>query len=240
MFDGMLPKCLNRLSSLKLFDISSNQLTGVLLSSLITNLTSLEYVDFGHNKFEGSFSLSWFSNHTKFEFVAFLSDNDKFEVETEDPVGWTCMLQLKVVILSRCNLNMHKRSVIPSFLLHQHKLWELDMSHNSLEGQFADWFIKNNTMLQFLILGDNSFGGILSTSFQRKPRKLKRLDVSGNHMIVHVANNIPESLPYLSHLNLLMNSIDGDIRSSIGDLSVLAELDLSNNRFSGEVPIGLL
>ncbi|KAL8252273.1 hypothetical protein R6Q59_035966 [Mikania micrantha] len=240
MFHGKLPECLNRLSALKLFDISSNQFTGVLLPSLITNLRSLEYVDFSHNKFEGSFSLSGFSNHTKLEFVAFSSDNDKFEVETEEPIGWTCMTQLKVVILSKCNLNRRKGSVIPSFLHHQHKLRELDMSHNFLEGNFPDWLIKNNTMLQCLILGDNSFGGIISTSFHWNPHNLWWLDVSRNHMIGHISNDIHKSLPYLLHLNLSRNSIDGVIPSSIGDLSVLVELDLSHNRLSGKVPIGLL
>ncbi|KAL8252236.1 hypothetical protein R6Q59_035929 [Mikania micrantha] len=240
MLDGMLTECLNRLSSLKFFDIYSNQLTGVLLPSMITNLTSLEYVDFSHNEFEGSFSLSWFSNHTKLEYVAFSNDNDKFEVETEEPAGWTCMSQLKVLILSRCNLKSHKGSVIPSFLLHQHKLRELDMSYNSLEGQFPDWLIKNNTLLQFLYLRDNSFGGIISTSFHRNPHKLRCLDVSGNHMIGHISDDIHESLPYLLYLNLSRNSIDGVIPSSIGDLSLLEKIDLSQNMLSGEVPIGLL
>ncbi|KAL8252282.1 hypothetical protein R6Q59_035975, partial [Mikania micrantha] len=239
-FEGQLPECFNRLSSLKLFDISSNQLTGVLLPSLITNLTSLEYVDFSHNKFEGLFSLSWFSKHTKLEYLAFLGDNDKFEVETEEPVGWTCMFQLKVLILSRCNINLYKGSVIPSFLLHQHKLRELLMSHNYLEGHFPNWLIKNNTMLQILNLRDNSFGGIISTSFHWNPHKLRWLDISGNRMIGHISNHIHESLPYLLHLNLSRNSINGVIPSSICDLRMIVELDLSHNRFSGEVPIGLL
>ncbi|KAD4585371.1 hypothetical protein E3N88_22972 [Mikania micrantha] len=239
MFDGKLPECFNRLSSIKLFDISSNQLTGVPLPSLITNLTSLEYIDFRNNKFEGSFSLSWFSNLTNLEFVAIGSDNENFEVEIEEPVGWTCMFQLKVLILSHCNLNKHKGSVIPSFLLHQYKLRELDMSHNSLKGQFPDWLIKNNAMLQVLILGDNSFSGKLSASFHRNPNT-KWLDVSRNNMMGLIPNDIQESLPYLYHLNLSRNSINGVIPSSIGDLSVLQELDLSHNWLSGEVPIGLL
>ncbi|KAL8252234.1 hypothetical protein R6Q59_035927 [Mikania micrantha] len=237
MFDGNLPECFNRLSSLQFFDISSNQFRGVLMP-LITNLTSLEYVDFSGNKFEGLFLLSWFSNHTKLEFVAFSGDNENFEVETEEPIGWTCMFQLKVLILQSCNLNRHKGSVIPSFLLHQHKLIQLDMSCNSLEGQFPDWLIKNNTMLQFLNLHDNLFGGTLSTSFYRT--NTWWLDVSGNQMIGTIPNDIQKSFPFIYHLNLSRNSIEGVIPSSIGDLSMLGELDLSHNRFSGEVPIGLL
>ncbi|KAL8252241.1 hypothetical protein R6Q59_035934 [Mikania micrantha] len=238
MFTGKLPECFNRLPSLKLFDISSNQLTGVIPPSLITNLTSLEYVDFRSNKFQGSFSMSWFSNHTKLVFVAFPGDNDKFKVETEEPIGWTSVFQFEVLILSNCNLNMHKGSVIPSFLIHQHKLWELDMSHNFLEGQFPDWLIKNNTKLNVLNLRDNSFSGILSTSEYRNPNT-RFLDVSGNHMIGPIPSDIQDSLPFIYHLNLSTNSIDGVIPSSVGDLSELNVLDLSHNRLSGEVPIGL-
>ncbi|KAD4585433.1 hypothetical protein E3N88_23034 [Mikania micrantha] len=239
IFDGKLPECFNRLSSLQLFDISSNQLTGVLLSSVITNLTSLKYVDFRSNKFEGSFSLSWFSNLTELKYFAFASDNDDFDVETEEPVGWTCMFQLEVLILSSCNINRYKGSVIPSFLLHQHKLRELDMSYNSLKGQFPNWLIKNNTMLSILHLRDNSFDGTIYTSSYRN-RNIRWLDVSGSHMIDPIPNDTQKSLPYIYHLNLSRNSIDGVIPSSIGDLIQLHELDLSHNRLSGEVPIGLL
>ncbi|KAL9994959.1 putative leucine-rich repeat domain superfamily [Helianthus debilis subsp. tardiflorus] len=72
MFGGNLPECLKTLSSLRLFDVSSNRFSGMLLPSLIANLTSLEYIDVSHNKFEGSFSFSSFSNHTKLEVVELL------------------------------------------------------------------------------------------------------------------------------------------------------------------------
>ena len=66
-------------TSLKLFDISSNNFC--------------EYIDLGHNIFEGSFSFSSFSNHIKLQFVRIRSDNDKFKVETEDPIGCIPMFQ---------------------------------------------------------------------------------------------------------------------------------------------------
>ncbi|KAL7588855.1 hypothetical protein Lser_V15G40823 [Lactuca serriola] len=66
-------------TSLKLFDISSNNFC--------------EYIDFSHNIFEGSFSFSSFSNHIKLQFVRIRSDNDKFKVETEDPIGCIPMFQ---------------------------------------------------------------------------------------------------------------------------------------------------
>ena len=44
-FEGTLPQCLNNLTSLSLLDISYNQFSGNVSSSLIASLTSLEYID---------------------------------------------------------------------------------------------------------------------------------------------------------------------------------------------------
>ncbi|KAJ0794801.1 putative transferase [Helianthus annuus] len=185
----------------------------MLQPSLIANLTSLEYVDFSHNKFEGSLSFSLFSNHTKLEVVAFINDddNDMFKVETEDPAGWTPMFQLKVLVLSNCNLKV----IVPSFLLCQKKLEILDMSYNSLEGRFPKWLIENNTNLQVIHLGKNYFSGSLSMPLYR-------------------------IVPYISYLNLSRNLFDGPIPPSLGLLNSMHVLDLSHNKFSGEVPKGLL
>ncbi|KAL9994967.1 putative non-specific serine/threonine protein kinase [Helianthus debilis subsp. tardiflorus] len=238
MFTGKLPECFNMLSSLKFLDISSNQFIGTLSPSLIANLTSLEYVDFSHNKFEGSFSFSSFSNLKNLEVVGFISDNDKFEVETEEPRGWNPMFQLKGLALSNCNINMHKGSVVPSFLLQQHRLKKLDMSHNSMEGDIPTWLMKNNTMLEFFSLMNNSFGGVFSKPFYRNPNT-RWLDMSGNLMKGAIPKEIQKSLPSITRLNLSGNYLEGPIPSLIGDLSELETLDLSQNRFSGEVPLGL-
>nr|KAJ0227914.1 hypothetical protein LSAT_V11C100013990 [Lactuca sativa] len=235
MFDGSLPQCFSSLSSLKLLDISSNQFTGKLLPSLIANLTSLEYVDFSHNKFEGSFSFSSFSNHTKLEVVVFSSDNNKFEVETEEPIGWIPMFQLKILALSNCNVNRRKGQVVPRFLLHQRELILVDVSHNSLEGQFPNWLIDNNVNLQILNLRNNSFGGIILMPLLTNSN-MNGLDISENHMNGTIPEEMQKFLPYISVLNLSRNALSGVIPSSICNLSELLIMDLSDNELSGEVP----
>ncbi|KAL4559893.1 hypothetical protein LXL04_032039 [Taraxacum kok-saghyz] len=235
IFDGILPHCLKNISSLKLLDISSNLFTGILEPSLIANLTDLEYIDFSHNKFEGSFSFSSLSNHSKIEVIRFSSDNDKFEVETEEPIDWIPMFQLQVLELSNCNMHMPKGHAVPGFLLQQHELRELDMSYNSLEGHFPNWLIKNNTNLELLILTNNLFGGMPLY----RNANMEGLYMSGNHMIGTIPDNIPKFFPNIAHLSLSMNALSGVIPSSIGELSRLMDLDLSNNELSGEVPQGL-
>ncbi|PWA93480.1 receptor like protein 56 [Artemisia annua] len=234
-FEGNLPQCFDKFSSLKLFEISSNKFSGIIPPSLISNLTSLEYLDFSHNKFEGALSFSSFANHSKLEVVEFISDNDKFEVETQEPIGWVPMFQLKVLLLSNCNVNRAKGRVVPSFLRSQHKLRVLDLSHNFLDEPFPTWLINNNTMLEVLNLRNNSFGDRIHMPPYRNVH-LRKLDISGNHMIGTIPSDIGKFFPDLNFLNLSRNALSGDFPSSIANMSALIILDLSDNEISGEVP----
>ncbi|KAJ9560624.1 hypothetical protein OSB04_005784, partial [Centaurea solstitialis] len=236
MFEGELPPCFSGLSSLKLLDLSLNQFNGNISTLLISNLTSLEYVDLGYNKFEGLFSFSSFSNHTKLEMVRVVNDNDKFEVETEEPLGWVPKFQLKVLVLSNCNLNRGSRNV-PSFLLHQYELRVIDLSHNSLDGTFPNWLIDNNTRLENFIMKNNSLGG---TVHFLPHQYVNSLDISDNQLSGILPPEIGNILPFISDLNLSWNSLDGAIPPSMGNLIRIQKLDLSNNNFSGEVPKSLL
>lgn len=140
-FEGILPSCLNSLTSLTLFDISNNQFNGIMSSSSITNLTtlkfidlsnnlfgrnwspidsmtSLEYIDLSYSFFEGLFSFSLFSSHSKIKVKQLLSDdNNKLDIEIENP-NWDPLIQLQVLVLS--NLN-NPTGNIPKFLLGQHE-----------------------------------------------------------------------------------------------------------------------
>ncbi|KAL7584199.1 hypothetical protein Lser_V15G43306 [Lactuca serriola] len=89
--------------------------------------------------------------------------------------------------------------------------------------------------LQVLKLRSNLFEGI---SLYRNA-KMNWLDISGNHMIGTILDNIPKFFPNIKYLNLSMNALSGVIPSSNGELSELEMLDLSCNGLSGEVPKGL-
>ena len=168
-----------------------------------------------HNLFEGLFLFSSFSNQVKLEFVRFISDNSKFEIETENP-GWKPMFQLKVLVLSNCNLNKLDKG-IPTFLFHQYNLLAVDLSQNNLAGRFPDWLRQNNTGLKFVKLQSNSFVG----QFHLSPysnMNLSWMDVSDNHFDGQLPKNIETIFPRLWLLHLSGNAFQGPLSSLIANM----------------------
>ena len=232
-FEGTLLPCLNNLTSIKFFDISENLFSGIVPSSSISSMTSLEYIDLSENSFEGLFSFNLFANHSKLKVIQFPSNNNKLEIETDNP-SWHPLFQLKVLVLSNCTLNKLTRN-IPKFLFDQHELELVDISHSMLKGSFPTWLLENNTELQLLNLRGNSFTGQLHLPPYHN--YLHWLDVSENDLDGELQENIGKMIPELKCLNVSGNHIEGNLPSSIGDMSNLNQLDFSFNNFSGEVPV---
>ncbi|XP_052300057.1 receptor-like protein 14 isoform X21 [Citrus sinensis] len=226
-FEGHLPQCLNNLTHLKVLDISYNQLSGN-FPSVLTNLTSLEYLDLSFIDFQGTFLINSLANHSKLEVLVLSSGNDMLQVKTEN---WLPTYPLKVLQLSHCHLNVNS-----SFLLHQHHLKFLDLSHNQLVGNFPTWLLQNNTGLEVLILWNNSFSGILPRLPNAKYDKLRHLDISTNNFSGKLPENLGIVFQKLIYLDVSKNSFEGNIPYSISEMKELITLDLSRNNFSGELP----
>ncbi|XP_065868929.1 receptor-like protein 15 isoform X2 [Euphorbia lathyris] len=228
---GPLPECLGNLTNLQVIDLSYNQFSGNLLS-VVSKLISLKYLFLSGNRFEGVFSFSALANHSNLEIFQLSSGSPMLELETENPT-WFPSFQLKVIDLPNCNLNKQTRE-IPSFLLHQHDLWFIDLSHNKLVGKFPSWILQNNSKLQILNLMNNSFTGTFQLpSFKHD---LLQLVISSNNITGQLPYDIGLIFPSLGYINLSKNSFDGIVPSSIGEMKSIWILDLSHNNLSGEFP----
>ncbi|XP_042978586.1 receptor-like protein 45 isoform X3 [Carya illinoinensis] len=234
-FEGIPPPCINNMTSLVVLDISTNKFNGNASSSYVKgSRTSLEYIDFSYNQFVGLFSFNLFANYSKLEVLRFNGQNDKVEIETESSMGWSFLFQLKIIELSDCILNKFTGS-ISKFLLVQHELDTVNLSHSKLKGSFPNWLIENNTRLRVLGLQNNYLEGqlYLPTLIHTN---MTWMDVSTNYLDGKLQENIGKIFPNLLYLNLSNNNLEGSLPSSISGMLYLEVLDLSFNSFSGGVP----
>ncbi|MBA0666646.1 hypothetical protein Goklo_003028, partial [Gossypium klotzschianum] len=136
-----VPPCWGNMPSLRTLDLSKNEFRGNLTSILANISKNIEVIDFSHNLFEGFVPFSILANLSNLKHLG-LSYNYHLEVETEDPI-WHPSFQVQHLLLADCNLNHQSGQGIPRFLSTQYNLQTLDLSSNSLVGNFPTWLLQN-------------------------------------------------------------------------------------------------
>ncbi|KAH9753656.1 retrovirus-related pol polyprotein from transposon RE1 [Citrus sinensis] len=227
---GSLPWCLANTTSLRILDVSFNQLTGSISSSPLVHLTSIEELRLSNNHFRIPVSLEPLFNHSKLKI--FDAKNNEINGEINESHSLTPKFQLKSLSLSS---NYGDSVTFPKFLYHQHELKEAELSHIKMIGEFPNWLLENNTKLEFLYLVNDSLAGPFRLPIHSHKR-LRFLDVSNNNFQGHIPVEIGDILPSLVYFNISMNALDGSIPSSFGNVIFLQFLDLSNNKLTGEIP----
>ncbi|KAH1120655.1 hypothetical protein J1N35_003815 [Gossypium stocksii] len=230
--EGTLPSCLSNLTSLKVLDVHDNLLSGSITPNLIPSQKFLQFIDLSNNVFEGSFSFSSMFNHSKLEVIVLGGTTNKLQIDNDNQAGnGIPLFQLKVLQLSNCSMKN-----APLFLLNQHRLIWVDISHNKLSGAIPSWLLQNNTDLKFLNLRNNSFTGELDPFPQHPLSSMVHMDASYNHIDGHLPKDLGLVLPNLQYLNLSYNFFKGELPSSVGAMRKLLLLDLSFNNLSGKLP----
>ncbi|THF99561.1 hypothetical protein TEA_001573 [Camellia sinensis var. sinensis] len=226
-FNGMLPSCLEDLTSIRILDLSFNQFTGNLTSSPLSNLPTLEFLSLAYNHFEIPVSFISFCNHSKLK--VFLGDNNRLSDQIELQT-WIPKFQLKVLSLSNCgsnNLGKLPDSVsIPLFLE------ALGISNNHMSGKLPRW-MGNMSVLTGIAMFSNHFEGPIPVEFC-KLSNLQFLDVSDNNL----SGSIPSCFNQLTvkHVHLNQNQLSGPMTHAFCSSSSLVTLDLSDNHLNGTVP----
>ncbi|XP_052483495.1 receptor-like protein 13 isoform X4 [Gossypium raimondii] len=230
--EGTLPSCLSNLTSLKVLDVHDNLLSGSITPNLIPSQKFLQFIDISNNVFEGSFSFSSMFNLSKLEVIVLGGTKNKLQIDNDNQAGnGIPLFQLKVLQLSNCSMKS-----APLFLLSQHRLIWVDISHNKLSGAIPSWLLQNNTDLKFLNLRNNSFTGKLDPFPQHPLSSMVHMDASYNHIDGHLPKDLGIVLPNLQYLNLSYNFFKGELPSSVGAMRKLLLLDLSFNNLSGKLP----
>ncbi|XP_048433258.1 receptor-like protein 7 [Pyrus x bretschneideri] len=249
-FNGSVPS-FSMAKNLTLLDLSYNQLTGQINSSLWENLTSLVNLDLRHNLLDGTIPPSVFSlpmlqklqlsdnefsgKLPEFGAIAVLDTLDLSSNKLEGPIPKSVLKfrGLKILLLSSNNFT-------GSFLLNDiqqlKNLSSLDLSFNSLSINYNDTNSSHSSFPNITTL--NLVSGNLRRipSFLRNQSKLSILDLSQNQIHGEIPNWIWR-LSNLLQLNLSCNSLETLEGHFLNLSSTLSVIDLHSNQLQGQIPI---
>ncbi|XP_058111887.1 receptor like protein 22-like [Magnolia sinica] len=227
-FSGKIPDSVSNLKFLSKLDLSNCNLSGSLPSSL-SKLTKLQSLDLSHNRLSGPIPSSYGNE----------------------------LQNLKEISLWNNSLN----GTIPSSLFSLPSLHALDLTSNQLSGQLGEFHNASSSQLEYIHLGDNqlqgmiprfifqltklqilfvsfnNFSGVVELGLFQNLKKLYFLGLSDNNLSVQYGNGNSTfvSIPLIESL-LLRSCNISTFPNFLRNQEQLWQLDLSNNKISGEIP----
>uniref|UniRef100_A0A6N2KXI9 Leucine-rich repeat-containing N-terminal plant-type domain-containing protein n=1 Tax=Salix viminalis TaxID=40686 RepID=A0A6N2KXI9_SALVM len=240
-------------SSLQFVDISNNLLSGMLPRGIGNSSVFLEGIDLSRNYIEGTIPIEYFNSYG-LDFLD-LSENN---LSGSLPLGFGAP-SLRYVQLYRNQLS----GPLPYAFHNLSSLVTLDLSHNNFTGPIPDW-IDNLSELSIFVLKSNQFNGELPHQLCLL-RRLSILDLSENIFSGHLPSclsnlnftasdeksgysfNIMSNQYHIDHGKVDVEMIvkipvkltsKRNFYTYVGDiLRYMSAMDLSCNRFTGEIPI---
>ncbi|KAJ4894661.1 Leucine-rich repeat protein kinase family protein [Raphanus sativus] len=221
---GTLTSDLNTLSSLTVFEVMGNMLTGALPS--LAGLTALETI-YAHDNSFTSISVDIFTGLTSLQHV-FLDDNPFSPWEI--PMSLKSATSLVDFSAANCSLS----GKIPEFLGGQTfpSLQKLRLSSNSLSGELPLSFA--DSPVQTLLLNGQKQKLNGSISVLQNMTSLTEVSLQANAF----SGPLPDMsrLVSLTKFNVRENQLTGLVPSSFTELQSLAVVNLTNNLLQGSTP----
>ncbi|EOA32389.1 hypothetical protein CARUB_v10015659mg [Capsella rubella] len=217
-----------RLQNIRFLDLSNNQFSGQILSSL-GNFSNLTTLDLSQNHFTGQIPSSLGSLFH----LTYLALNQNSFVSGGIPTSLGNLTHLTV--LGLCGNNLVGE--IPSSLGNLSHLTDLALCENNLVGEIPSSF-KNLLHLTFLDLSQNSLVGEFPFFFgsfnHLVDLAIEFNDFSGNFPVTLL------NLTKLSSLSLDSNKFTGTLPPNMSSLSKLVFFYARGNAFTGTIPSSLL
>ncbi|KAG5534807.1 hypothetical protein RHGRI_022802 [Rhododendron griersonianum] len=231
-YGGEVPHNLGNLSRLQYLDLSLNKFDGPIPNTL-GSLTSLTVLDLFGNKFNDTIKEKYFLCNLRSLVYMDLSGNS---LQGSVPCCFGNHTSLSVLKLSSTDFG----GPLPSCMGNMTQLTVLDLSLNEFKGEIPN-SLRNLRSLRVLDLFGNEFSGEFLSSVVGEFKNLERLVIYDNFF----SGTLPSSLGRLSYLRELdasSNQLNGSIPEGpipAGDYDVIEALVLSNNHFSGGIPMSL-
>ncbi|KAH7852482.1 hypothetical protein Vadar_025337 [Vaccinium darrowii] len=226
-FSGPLPSSLGRLSHLRELDARYNQLNGSIPVGL-GQLSNLQFLDLSGNSLGGMLYEQHFTTLKSLKELHLSSNSLVINVSSQ----WVPPFQLQILEMGSCTLGPQ----FPTWLQTQRHVTRLDMSNASISDIMPDWFEHMSSCTESLDISNNHMRGKLP-KFQTKCNDSgsfrKYWSLSSNKFDGPLST-LPSST---SLLDLSDNLLSGPI--PVGNYSGIEFLVLSNNHFSGVIPVSL-
>ncbi|XVF71651.1 hypothetical protein PTKIN_Ptkin12aG0056500 [Pterospermum kingtungense] len=222
-FFSSLAKCKN----LRVLELSSNPLNGILPTSISNLSASVEEFGASDCKIKGTIpvEIGNLSNIMSLDF----SEN---ELSGSIPATTGRLLEVQGLYFADNKL----QGSIPYNICQLESLSELDLSGNVLQGPIPMCF-GDLISMRSLYLDSNKLDSTIPFSFWGL-KDILRVDLSSNYLNGSLPLDIG-NLKVLTYLNLSRNLLSSDIPITIGGLTGLQILFLSSNRLQGPIPESL-
>ncbi|XP_065864079.1 receptor-like protein 7 [Euphorbia lathyris] len=221
--------------------LSGNKFTGE-ISPLFCNVTTLQIIDLSNNSLSGTIP-ECFSNFSAELSVLNLGMNN---LSGRIPGSFA-----EGNLLRNLNLNRNQlQGPLPQSLALCKLLEVLDLGNNKINDTFPKW-LETLPKLQVLVLRNNSFHGYLGHPIQVSPlASLRIIDLSYNDFTgllpaTYFANfhsmmtAVEEKLRYMGEIyykDSVVLTMKGQSIELVRILTIFTTIDLSSNRFEGQIP----
>uniref|UniRef100_A0A5B7AVY1 Putative receptor-like protein 12 n=1 Tax=Davidia involucrata TaxID=16924 RepID=A0A5B7AVY1_DAVIN len=249
-FSGSIPKSIGNLSTLEELYLSYNQMSGNITESL-GQLSSLVVLELSENLWEGVITEAHLANLSSLKEVSITKLSPNISLVFNISSDWIPPFKLTYIYTRSCQLGPK----FPTWLRNQNELTTLVLNNANISDTIPDWFWKLDLQVNELDVAYNQLSGKvpnslyfsypstvdLSSNRFEGPLPLWSSNVSklylrDNLFSGPIPHDIGEVMPHLTDLDISMNSLSGSIPLSMGNLTELTTLVISNNRLSGEIP----
>ncbi|XP_062086485.1 receptor-like protein EIX1 [Humulus lupulus] len=234
-----IPKCIGSFKHLMHLDLSGTLISGAIpseLGNLTKLLGNLTKLQYLHLSYIYVDSLEWLSRLTSLKTFALYEANfTKAGLQSFRVPPFLSDLDLSDCLLPKVDLSSLSPSNYSSNFLKT-----LTLFYNSIHPTAITWFLNSSNNLFGLTISNNIIDGLFPDSIRGK-KSLSKVDLSANK--AELENGVLKSLGNLSNMNFLdlsQNNLSGTLHNALENLAGSAKnslvgLSLSYNQLSGSI-----